>query len=158
MSRPCVAESLVCLDIDLPDAAEFIEVINIIRAEVNLQGVEDLADRYAQRCGTWCGRYRGRATGVLARQLLKRPCSPSALVGPGHDLVADPLECSETKVAAVLDDELEAAGRSEAIDRRCAEGRDDGLRAPPAGSASRSRDGDRVGRESGPAAWRTLRA
>ena len=42
------AEALVCLDVDLPHATEFIEVINIIRAEVNLKGIENLAHRYAQ--------------------------------------------------------------------------------------------------------------
>ena len=60
--------------------------------------------------------------GVLARKLVNRPCSvrcsavPAATIGS-----ADVLQMSCSPVAAVLDHDLEAAGRAQALDRRRAE-------------------------------------
>ena len=40
---------MIGLDVDLPGAAELVEVVDVVRAEVDLQRVEDVADRHAQR-------------------------------------------------------------------------------------------------------------
>ncbi len=39
--------------------------------------------------------------------------------------IADPLQGPQAEIAAILDDQLEAAGRAQAVDRRGAERRDD---------------------------------
>ena len=44
-----LAEVGVALDVDLPGAAEPVEVVDVERAEVDLQRVEQLGDRDAQR-------------------------------------------------------------------------------------------------------------
>ena len=56
--------------------------------------------------------------GVLARELLNRPWQPGSLVAPLDDLVADPLQIVQAEIAAILDDQLEAAGCAQAVDRR----------------------------------------
>ena len=48
MSRHLVAEARVGLDVDLPGPAELVEVVDVVRAQVDLQRVEDVADRHAQ--------------------------------------------------------------------------------------------------------------
>ena len=48
MSAHPVAEPLVGLDVHLPGAAELVEVVDVVRAEVDLQRVEDVADLHAQ--------------------------------------------------------------------------------------------------------------
>ena len=77
--------------------------------------------------------------GVSDRELLNRPCSPGVLVAAGDDLVADPLQLAQAEVAAVLDDELEPAGRAQPLDRRGAERRHDGPADLVAGSALAAR-------------------
>ena len=72
---------------------------------------------------------------MLAPELLNRPLQPRRLVAPRDDLVADALQFVQAEVAAVLDDQLEAAGGAQAVDRRRAEGRHDGPAHLLAGSA-----------------------
>ena len=48
MSPTCVAELLVGLDVDLPGPAELVEIVDVVGAQVDLQRVEDVADRDAQ--------------------------------------------------------------------------------------------------------------
>ena len=69
-------------------------------------------------------------------------------VAAGDDLIADPLQAAEAEVAAVFDDQLEAAGGAQAVDGRRAEGRDDGLRALLAAAVQQDRR--RWRRRSGP--------
>ena len=45
------AEAGVGLDVDLPGAAELVEVVDVERAHVDLQGVEDVVER--SRPSTW---------------------------------------------------------------------------------------------------------
>ena len=79
---------------------------------------------------------------MLARELLNRPCSPSRAVAAGDDLVGDLLQAADAQVAAVFDDQLEAAGRAQAVDRRRPEGRDDRpLHLAAAAIQQRRRDG-----------------
>ena len=63
-----------------------------------------------------------KSQGVSARKLLKRPCRPGNRGSPlVDDLLADVLQGGQAAVAAVLDDDLEAARRAQAVDRRGAE-------------------------------------
>ena len=41
-------EFLVGLDVHLPGSAELVEVVHIVRAEVDLERIEKLADRHAK--------------------------------------------------------------------------------------------------------------
>ena len=62
-----------------------------------------------------------KSQGVLARKLVNRPASDSANGGfcdCGDDAVGDALDLLRAQVAAVLDHDLEAARRSQAVDRR----------------------------------------
>ena len=59
--------------------------------------------------------------GVLARKLVNSPesdRSKGACLAAGDDPVGDALELLRAQVAAVLDDDLEAAGGPQAVDRR----------------------------------------
>ena len=56
--------------------------------------------------------------GVLARKLVNSPCRPWRLAAVGHDAVGDRLQRLEPGVAAVLDHDLEAAGRAQSFQRR----------------------------------------
>ena len=65
--------------------------------------------------------------GVLARELLNRPCRPGVSL-PSATIVS--LTCcsvAQAEVAAVLDHQLEAAGGAQAVDRRGAEDDDHGV-------------------------------
>ena len=64
--------------------------------------------------------------GVLAPELLNKSLQARGPVAAGDDFVADSLQVVESQIAAVFDNHLEAAGRAEAVDRRCAEDGDDG--------------------------------
>ena len=48
MSSTVVAERRLGLDIDLPGAAEHVEVVDVVAAERRLQGIEDVGDLDAQ--------------------------------------------------------------------------------------------------------------
>ena len=61
--------------------------------------------------------------GVLAPELLNRPAARRCCLPRATILLADPLQLVQAQVAAVLDDQLEAAGGAQAVDRRRAEGR-----------------------------------
>ena len=87
--------------------------------------------------------------GVFTRELLNRPCSPGVSIARGDDLVADPLQFVQAEIAAILDDEFEAAGGAQSVDGRRAEGRHDrALHFLLAAIADRRGDGvgGRVGR------------
>ena len=106
------------------DPAELVEVVDVVRAQVDLQRVEELADRHAQ----------GHALGPVDVEVqpgrvgpgaVEEALEPRRLVAPLDDLIADPLQVLQAEIAAILDDELEAAGRAQAVDRRRSERRDD---------------------------------
>ena len=148
------AEPLIGLDVHLPGPAELVEVVDVVRAQVDLERVEELADRHAQ----------GHALGPVDLEVQPGRVRPGAveqalearrLVAPLDDLVADPLQVVQAEIAAILDDELEAAGRAQAVDRRRSERRDD-RPAHLALTALRELRGDRVGRQLGAAPVRKL--
>jgi hypothetical protein len=115
---------MVTHDVDLPGPAELVEVVHIVRPEIDLERVEDLAQRDPQ----------GHALGPVDLELEPGGVDPRAVEEPSmlggpialeHDLVANPLDLGEAEVAPVLDDQLEAAGRPQAVDRGRTEGRVD---------------------------------
>ena len=61
MSSTCVRNVGVGLDVHLPGAAEAVEVVDVERAEVDLQRVEDVVERHAHASWPCRGRCRGRA-------------------------------------------------------------------------------------------------
>ena len=149
MSWASSRKLLVGLDVHLPGPAELVEVVDVVRAQVDLQRVEDLADRHAQ----------GHALGPVDVEVEPGRVRPRAveqalqarrLVAPLDDLIADPLQVVQAEIAAVLDDQLEAAGRAQAVDRRRAERRDD-RPAHLALAALLQLRGDGVGGQLGPA-------
>src|SRR5207253_1322103 len=101
-------------DDNLPGAAEVVEVVDVVRAEVDLECVEDVADRDAQGhtlgpvdVEVQPGRARARAAEQSAQA--RRP------VAPVDDLLGDPLQLAQAEAAPVFDDELEAAGRPQPL-------------------------------------------
>ena len=55
--------------------------------------------------------------GRVGPRAVEQALQPGGLVAAGDDLVADALQLGQAEVAAVLDDQLEAAGRAQAVDR-----------------------------------------
>ena len=104
------AEPGVGLDVDLPGAAKIVEVVDVVRAQVDLQGVEHVAQRHAQRPCLDRGRCPGAARACWPAELVNRPCRPGVSLPLVDDLVAHCLQLAQSEVAAVLDDQLEAAG------------------------------------------------
>ena len=58
------AEALIGLDVHLPRPAELVEVVDVVRAQVDLERVEELADRHAQ----------GHALGPVDVEIEPRAC------------------------------------------------------------------------------------
>ena len=83
----------------------------------------------------WVRSMISSSQGVSARKLVNSPCKLRVVLAGGDDLVGGLLQGRQAVVAGVLDDDLEAAGRAQALDRRRAEDVDDRLAAPPSGSA-----------------------
>ncbi len=114
------------MDVDLPRAAESIEVVDVDAAQVGLQRVEHVAEGHADRLAfdtvdvhveLRCAGAEGWEDADKAR----------LLVGPRCEVVGLTLQGFQTVVAAVLDHELEAAGRAESVNRRGSEYADQGL-------------------------------
>ena len=67
----------------------------------------------------WSRSMSRKSQGVSARKLLNRPRRPSGLSLPRvDDLLADLCKRGQADVAAVFDDDLEAARGAQAVDRR----------------------------------------
>ena len=114
----CLRNVGVGLDVDLPGAAEAVEVVDVQRAEVDLQRVEHLVIDTPMRLGLGAvdvqvqPRRVGAEAGEQALQLglcsaLGRRCRRRR-----------PAASSRPAVAAVLDHDLEAARRAQALHRR----------------------------------------
>jgi hypothetical protein len=100
------------------------EVVDVVRAQVDLERIEDVADVHPQSHALGPVDVEVEPGGVgpaAAEEALQAPRA----VAPGDDLVADPLQFVEAEVAAVFDDELEAPRCAQAVDRRRAEHGDD---------------------------------
>src|SRR6185437_10132429 len=115
----------VSLDVHLPRPAVLVEVVDVERAEVDLERVEDLGDRDAHELDLVAVDVEEQPGGVGAEAgeevAIERGAEQRVGVPLADDAVGDGLERIEAGVAAVLDDDLEAAGGAQALDRRCAE-------------------------------------
>ena len=114
------AETAVGLELDLPGAAELVEVVDVERAHVDLQGVEDVADAHAHRLGLDAVDVGVELRRVRAEQG-EQAGQARLAVGPFDQRVGGLLQRLQAEVAAVFDHELEAAGGAQAVDRRGAE-------------------------------------
>ena len=107
MSSDLVAEALIGLDVDLPGAAELVEVVDVERAQVDLQRVEDVADLHAHR----------HALGAVDVEVQPGRVRPGAVeqalqarrVSLPRSTIWSLTRCKlvQAEIAAVLDDELE---------------------------------------------------
>ena len=121
------AIAAVGLDRDLPVTAEIVEAVDVERAHQNVQRLVHVVQRHAQR---------GDLVAVdvevelrrLGAELGGHPAQAGDLPQFLDQAVGLLLQGDQAEVAAVLDDELEAAGDAEARDRRRPEHRELGLR------------------------------
>ena len=144
-SSTCLRNCGVGLHVDLPGAAEAVEVVDVERAEVDLQRVEDLAHRHAHASWPWSRSMSRYSQGVLARKLVNRPCRPGVVVAVGDDRRRRPLAASSRPMSPRSSiDDLEAAGRAQALDRRGAEDVDQRRRGSRRWNCSLQLGGDGV--------------
>ena len=117
----------VGLDVDLPVAVLEGEVVDVERAQVGLEGVVDVVERHALGLGLLAvdvDEELGLRDAEAWRRGRRCPagvalCRPVACTAP--------CRATQAGVAFVLDLELEAAGRAEAVDGRGAEDADRGF-------------------------------
>ena len=112
------------LDVHLPGPAVSIEIVHVVGTQVDLQRVEDVADLHAVKHALGAVDFQVQP-GRVGPGTVEKVSQPVGLAAAGDDLLAEPLQLIEAQIAAVLDDQLEAAGRAQAVDRRRAERRDD---------------------------------
>ncbi len=111
------AELLLSLHVDLVGAAKAVEVVGIQRAQVDLQGVEDVADRHAVGLGLFAvdgGIDLGhvdRVAGEQAEQLRH-------VMALGDDVLGFFVQLVVTQVATVFDLQAEPADGAQALYRR----------------------------------------
>ena len=121
-----VAERRVGLRRHLVGAAEVVEVVDVGRAEIDLQRLEHPVGRDAEHLGAHpvdVGIDLGRA-GVEQRE---DAGEARDLVGGGHDVLRRRLERRQAAAALVLHHHLEAAGGADAAHRRRRDGDDEGV-------------------------------
>ncbi len=119
-------EPLIGLNPHLVGPAEQVEVVDVGRPECRLERAEDHVERNVQALGldpVDVGVKLGDAGAKRRVQRLEAGLGVSRL----DHLVGDLLELGQPHTAAVLELKLEAAGHSEALDRRWREGEDDRL-------------------------------
>ncbi len=126
MSSLLDAVLLVGLGPHLVDAAEGVEVVDIGRAEVDRQRLEDVGDRHVQVRALSRSIAR-KYCGLEAEKVVKTPVSPSRLVGRAHHLVGQPEHAAHVGALPVHELHLEAAGVADAAHRRRRHGDDEGL-------------------------------
>ena len=102
-------------------AAEFVEIVDVERAEIDLQRVEDVADGHAHRLGLGAIDVGEELRRVRAEQGEQRRPGPVADWPRAIRRVGHLLERGQPDVAAVFDHDLEAAGGAESVDRRRSE-------------------------------------
>ena len=114
------AELGVGLHVHLPGAAEAIEIVDIQRAEVDLQHVEDVGHGDAHRLDGGAVDIQIQPGGV-GPEAGEQPLQAGVTFAFVDDLLGHLLQGRQAVVAAVFDHDLEAASRAQAIDRRGAE-------------------------------------
>src|SRR4029453_18975525 len=111
------SEFRFCLDVDLIRPPEPVEVVGVERAEVHLQGVEDVGhvDAVGLRAFAIDVRIDLRHADLEARKEARQRRNLSPLPERSLQLRVHPLE---SQAAAILDVQLETTGLPEALHRR----------------------------------------
>ncbi|MND95720.1 hypothetical protein D3C80_879830 [compost metagenome] len=136
------AELLLSLDVDLVGTAKAVEVVGVQRAQVDLQGVEDVGDRHAVGLGLFPVdggidlRHVDLVAGEQARQFRH-------VVALGDDVLGFLVQRLVAQVATVFDLQAEAADGAQALYRRWREDRDVGVLDVGELGIQRSSDGRR---------------
>ena len=128
VDRPAdvAAMNRIGLHVDLPRTAEAVEVVDVVRAQLHLQRLEEVLELDADRRGLLpvdVEKQPGCARGKVGEQAGQAAVLLSRLHHGGGRL----LEEGRAVVASILDHELEARHRAEAVDRRRPEDLDAGL-------------------------------
>ena len=120
------AEGGLGLDVDLPRAAETVEIVHVVAGQVRLQRVEHFGKLHAHRLdlGAVDVDIELRRAGAEAGEQADQPRLAVAL---GGQFVGPGLEGVEVDVARHFQHQLEPAGRAQAVHRRGAEHVDAGL-------------------------------
>ena len=108
------AERRVGLDVDLPGAAEAVEVVDVVAAQVRLQRVEDVGQRHAHRLDLLAVdvHVELRRAGAEA---VEQADQAGLLVALGGQVVRLGLQRVEVDVAGRFHHQLEAAGVAQAV-------------------------------------------
>ena len=112
------AESGVGLDVDLPGAAELVELIDVISPHVDLERGKDVLDWHLERLDLGAvdvDEELGRVGPVQGED------AGESRVGVGllDQLVGHRLQLRQVQIAVLLGLQLEAAGVAQALDGRC---------------------------------------
>ncbi len=117
-----LTELLFSLDVDLISAAETVEVVGIQRAQVHLQGVEDIADGHAMRLGLLAVN-RGIDLWHVHCVAGEQPGQFRHAAAFGDDVLGFLIKLVVTQVATVFDLQAEAANGAKSLYRRWRENR-----------------------------------
>src|SRR5262249_37774316 len=102
------AEIGIRLHVDLPGAAELVEIVYVQRTEVDLQGVEDLAHRNAHGLGRGAVDVEVEPGGIGA-EAGERIAQTGRLCALDNDAIGNVLQRLAPEVGSVLDNNLETA-------------------------------------------------
>ena len=128
MSSTWLRKRRVGLDVHLPGPAEPVEVVDVERAEVDLQRVEQVGERHALAPEPRPGRCRRRAAARSSRKLVNTPASCGCWLAWRDQRLARP-EQLDARPAPPRSSQLhlEAAGGPQPVDRRRREHGDERL-------------------------------
>ena len=121
------AEGRVGLDVDLPGAAEAVEVVDVVAAQARLQRVEDVGERHPHRLGLLAVDVHVEL-GRAGAEAVEQADQARLLVALGGQVVGPGLQRVEVHVADGFHHQLEAGGGPQARDRRRPEDQHAGLR------------------------------
>ena len=111
------AEGGVGLDVDLPGAAEAVEVVDVVAAQVGLQHVEDVGQLHPHRLDLGPVHVHVEL-GRAGAEAVEQADEAGLLVALGGQVVRLGLEGVEVDVAGRFHHQLEAAGVAQAVHRR----------------------------------------
>lgn len=120
------AEIRVGLHVNLPGSVEFVEIVDVVAAQICLQGREHLIERHAHGLALCAVNVDVELRRVGAKHR-EQPDEPGSLVSLLDDIVHFSLQLFQSVGASVFDQQFETAGVAQAVDRRCAEDRGLGI-------------------------------
>ena len=125
-----IAKIALQLDSDLPVPAKLVEAVHVQGAQAHSQGLIDIVKRQAQGLGLGAVDVEVKLRRLRAKLAGRGGESRIALHGR-HEIVGLLLEVLQAAAAAVFDNQLVAAGNTEARDRRRVTYRHDRILHPP---------------------------